>query len=523
MSTTSAATAAAPGWDLAKNPFPSAKRSEHQDTYTSKANGQVKVADPYQWLESPPSQSKDTKQWVEAQAAFAQSYITGYPQRDLIKKRLEETFSYPRFSCPSLKYDGNFYYSYNAGLDPQSRIFKATPQEIQAVQAGKGDNAPPGKVFFDANRLSKDGAVALTVLAFSHTGKSLAYGISKAGSDWFSLYFRSTDKPFDPPATLEDVPDAAKGGTDRFPDELNHVKFSGATWTHDDAGVFYQRFPAPGEISDLGSETDPNIDAKLYYHRIGTTQDQDALIIDVDPQVRTGMFSTEVTDDGKWLIVGNGRDTDPKTRRYLASLEGHDFASKEPLKWICLADKFEDDFDYLANDGNTFYFMTNRNAPRYRIIKVTFDPANLKAEAHPWKLSVDPSVTLEDLVPEDADGGLLSSATVVDHDKLLLIYSRNVIDELWQYDLKSGKKVGRLLPNLVGSIGQISGKREDSTSYVSSSSFVSPGTITKFQWTGGKAEEQPDVSTYRTTAVTGLDPNDYVTSQEWYTSVDGTK
>lgn len=175
----------APGWDLSANPFPKARRDESVvDTYKSDAKGEVKVADPYRWLETPPNQSNETKEWVQAQADFASKYIKGYPHWDEIKSRLEGTFAYPRFSCPSLKYDGKFYYSYNSGLDPQSRIFRASKEDIEGVtKEGADAKATPGEVFFNENRLSKDGSVALASTAFSKSGKLLCYGISKAGSD----------------------------------------------------------------------------------------------------------------------------------------------------------------------------------------------------------------------------------------------------------------------------------------------------------------------------------------------------
>lgn len=160
-STKSAAPSSAPGWDLTKRPFPTARRCDHVDTYQSQKQGEVKVADPYRWLETPPNQSNETKEWVEAQADFAQAYIKQFGARDELKKRLEASFSYARYSCPSLKYDGRYYYNYNSGLEAQSRIFKASPKEIDDVEKSQ-DAGPPGQVFFDGNKLSKDGTVALT-------------------------------------------------------------------------------------------------------------------------------------------------------------------------------------------------------------------------------------------------------------------------------------------------------------------------------------------------------------------------
>ena len=53
-------------------------------------------------------------------------------------------------------------------------------------------NSEP-KVFLDPNLLSDDGTVALSGSCFSEDGKILAYGLSRSGSDWITLHFRSVD------------------------------------------------------------------------------------------------------------------------------------------------------------------------------------------------------------------------------------------------------------------------------------------------------------------------------------------
>jgi len=54
------------------NMYPPARRSDHVDVYKSEAKGQVKVADPYQWLEK---NSAETNEWITAQEAFTKQYL----------------------------------------------------------------------------------------------------------------------------------------------------------------------------------------------------------------------------------------------------------------------------------------------------------------------------------------------------------------------------------------------------------------------------------------------------------------
>lgn len=138
-------------------------------------------------------------------------------------------------------------------------------------------------LFFDPNTLSTDGTIALSGKSFSEDGSLLAYGLSESGSDWIKIKIRNVE-------TGED-----------YPDLLERVKFSPMSWTHDHKGLFYcvslrqknrfaaffgfayneiinfQRYPdQEGKVD--GSETVMNENQKLYYHRVGETQDKDVLV-----------------------------------------------------------------------------------------------------------------------------------------------------------------------------------------------------------------------------------------------------
>jgi hypothetical protein len=109
------ASASAISWKTA--PYPAARREEHYDEYTSKASGVVKVHDPYRsvhgsalrttlclrralaidrWLETPPSESEETKAFVEAQADYTNQYLTRDPNRQKLKAALTSNWNYAR-------------------------------------------------------------------------------------------------------------------------------------------------------------------------------------------------------------------------------------------------------------------------------------------------------------------------------------------------------------------------------------------------------------------------------------------
>ena len=85
----------------------------------------------------------------------------------------------------------------------------------------------------------------------------MAYGLAEAGSDWQVWRVRDV-------ATATDTTDV-----------LRWVKFSGASWSHDDRGFYYARFDEPKSGDELTAQ---NYDQKVYYHRLGQPQSADTLI-----------------------------------------------------------------------------------------------------------------------------------------------------------------------------------------------------------------------------------------------------
>lgn len=68
------------------NTYPSSRRSDHVDVYKSEKQGEVRVADPYNWLED--SNSPETEAWVEEQEAFTRRYLDQNPKRETLEQRL---------------------------------------------------------------------------------------------------------------------------------------------------------------------------------------------------------------------------------------------------------------------------------------------------------------------------------------------------------------------------------------------------------------------------------------------------
>ncbi|MBW4569072.1 MAG: prolyl oligopeptidase family protein [Tolypothrix carrinoi HA7290-LM1] len=430
--------------------YPSSPYSDRVDDYHG-----TTVTDPYRFLEDP--DSEETKAWVEAQNKVTFGYLNEIPAREKIKQRLTKLWDYEKYSIPFQEGENYFYFK-NDGLQNQSVLYT-----LKTL-----DGEP--KVLLDPNKLSADGTVALSGLSISENGKLLAYGLSSSGSDWQEWKVRDVE-------TTEDLPD-----------HLKWIKFSGASWTNDNQGFFYSRYDEPNEKTKL---EDVNYYQKLYYHKLGTSQSEDTLIYQRPDQKEWG-FGKAVTEDGHYLVISVWSGTDSKNLFFYKDLTNPNAEVVELIK------EFEADYSFIDNDDSVFYFRTDLDAPRARVIAI--DSKNPDKSA--W----------QEIIPQAAETlesvGILNNQFVAD-------YLKDAHGKVKIFDL-NGTFVREVeLPGL-GSVGGFNGKRHDTETFYSFTSFTTPPTIYRYDIVSGKSQvfRQPKVD---------FNPADYETKQVFYRSKDNTQ
>jgi prolyl oligopeptidase len=430
--------------------YPVAKKVAQTDDY----HGTV-IADPYRWLED--TNSSETHDWVDAENKLTQAYLGQIPEREAIKARLTKLWNYERFSVP-FKEGGRYFYSRNDGLQNQSVLYTLNSP----------DDAP--RLLLDPNTLAADGTVALSGMAVSPDGKYLAYGTAASGSDWNEWKVRDI-------ATGRDLAD-----------DLKWIKFSGASWSKDGLGFFYSRYDEPKEATKMA---DVNYFQKLYFHKVGTPQSADILVYDRPDQKEWG-FGGHVSDDGHYLVITATQGTAHKNRVFFKDLREKDG------KVHGLLEDFDASYAFIDNEGPVFYFSTDKNAERSRIIAID----TRKPDAAHWKeIVAQAPQTLVDV-------------SMVNH-QLVLNYLRDARSEVRIVDL-AGKPVRSVdLPG-IGSAAGFDGKKGDTETFYSYTSFTTPSTIYRYDMKTGKSTvyRQPKVD---------FDPNAYETRQQFYTSRDGTR
>ncbi|SVA31365.1 uncharacterized protein METZ01_LOCUS84219 [marine metagenome] len=427
--------------------YPHTDKVDVADTYFD-----TTISDPYRWLED--DHSKSTMAWVDKQNSFTNSYMRRIPFRRKIAKRLQEIWNYPSQGLP-FKEGDKYYYFKNDGLQNQSVMY------VQDTPNGEPE------IFLNPNTFSRDGTIALGGIHFSPDHKYMGYSINNAGSDWQEFYILNL-------LTGE-----------RLPDHLEWVKFSGMAWRGN--GFYYKKYPTPDEEEEFSGS---NENAKVFYHRLGTSQSSDELIF-YDPKSPKISPGISVTDDGRFLFLYRSSGT------YGVSLAFRD-TQYDQQKWTSIVDDYTCSIGIIDHIDGQLIARTDRNSPYKKIVRI--DPE--KPQEEHW-------VTLIEGTKED----VLSYVQLVG-GKLLAHFTKDIIS-LWKvYDLNGKYLYDVELPGK-GIVNGFGGKKDQMLTWYSFNNSVNPPMIYQYDITENRSK------VYRESEAR-FNRENYVLKQEYYSSKDGT-
>ena len=411
----------------------------------------TKVADPYRWLEN--DTSAETSAWVKAQTEVTNDYLSHIPFRSAIKDRLTQIVNYERYGMPSKKH-GRYIYSKNDGLQNQNVFYM---QETL-------DGEPT--VLLDPNKLSDDGTVSLGGISFSNDGKYMAYTIQRSGSDWVEIYVKDM-------ATLE-----------LLPDHIEWAKFTGASWYKD--GFFYAAYDRPTEGKEFSNV---NENHKIYYHKLGTPQEQDELFYSNPAQPRY-FHQVDLTEDEHYMFLfesGQGAGS---------TLWIKDMQDPKG-KFVQIADDM--DYQYMPIDviDDVLYIFTNYNAPKGRICRVSAKTPQMEN----WV----------DVIPE---GENVIAGINLAKGKMIVTYDKDAANHAYVYTM-DGKQLHEIALPTYGSVG-FSSRYEEPEVFYAFTSFVFPTTIYQYNIDDNTS------TVFRAPAI-DFKSEDYETEQVFVTSKDGTQ
>lgn len=409
------------------------------------------VPDYYRWLEYD-SPSRDY--WIDKQRNLNQNYMKQMPFRDTIMNRLAQLWNYKRYAAP--EFHGGYYYTFgNDGLQNQDVLYRMK------------DIFDEPELVLDPNSFSTDGTTALGNYSFSKDGSLLAFQITESGSDWRTIRIMDmrTKKMLN--------------------DTIRWVKFSGISWAND--GFYYSRYPANENGGDLMAVNEFH---QLYYHKVGTTQEEDELAF-ADHRNPKRNVSGGTTPDERFLYLSVAESTNGNAL-YFQSL------SSGQLYFEPIVESFDHDFEVVGNLGEKLLVKTNHGAANWRLILIS----TVRPEQGYW----------EEIIPASDD--VIRNVKLVG-DKILVDYLHNAASQLKIFDTK-GTLLKTVDLNGIGTVTEITQGEDNDEVFYSFSTLVQPATTYRLDMQEFKSDlyKAPE---------TAFNPEDYVIKQEWYQSYDRTK
>ncbi len=329
----------------------------------------------------------------------------------------------------------------------------------------KGDGEP--EVFLDPNTFSEDGTTSLAGLSFTEDGSMAAYSISEGGSDWRKVIVIETEN------------------LTRVEDTLVDVKFSGISWRGKE-GFYYSSYDKP-EGSELSAKTDQH---KLYFHKLGTDQKEDQVIFGGTEAEKHRYVGGYVSEDDRYLFISASVATSGN------KLFMKDLKSKNS-SLVTIQGDDEADTYVMDNEGSRLFLVTNRNAPNKKIVSVNASNPGVDN----W---VDFIPETEHVLTAGSGGGYFFTKYMVD-----------AISKVYQYDMDGNKVRDIKLPG-VGTASGFGGEKDEKEFYFSFTNYNTPGSTYKYNVETGDYEQywKPEID---------FNPEDYTSTQVFYTSKDGTK
>ena len=428
--------------------YPDAKKVDTVDVYFGQ-----EVADPYRWLED--DNSTETAEWVEAENKITFEYLDKIPFRQQLKERLTEIWNYPKYRVPFKRGD-KYFIQKNDGIQNQDVLYMMRSLDAES------------EVLLDPNTLSEDGTVALSDISVSKDGKYLAYSTSSGGSDWNEIY----------------VLEIESGKL--LKDHVKWVKFSGIAWKDD--GFFYSSYDEPDEEDVLSGQ---NRFHKVYYHKLGTEQEEDKLIFN-DSEKPLRNFHAYLTEDEQYLII---IETESTSGNALYASKINDVNKLDVKK---IADGYEYDYVVVDHIGDELIVQTNHEAPKGKVIKVDFNNPQIEK----WV----------DLIPEKEE--VIEGVGIVG-GKLYTQYLKDASNRAYFYTM-DGEFVNELELPTVGSISEFNGNKEDNIAFYGFTSFAFPSSIYTYDI------ENNSSKIYKASEL-NFDSEAYETQQVFFESKDGTK
>ena len=425
----------------------------------------VAVADPYRALET---ESPLTQRWVATQTErTAEALRAAAPTRERIRTFLSIG------SIDEVRVGGDrVFYEKRSEEREQPRLFVRHASDAE-------------QLLIDPTTFGE--RAALDWYYPSPDGTKVAFGISQNGDEKSVLHVFDLERTESPLRPL------------RIP----RTKWCNLAWLPDGSGFYYSRYPKEGE-DGYDAEREDAYFPRVFFHSLNDEAeegDHEEAIQDVrvfGSQRGTDFPIPQVSADGRWLVINlfrgwsasdvflfdrgrRGEHVGPASgQRFVTVTEGHDSLTRA-----------------VAHRGELFLW-TNRDAPRYRLMRVSTSRAG---DVQRWR----------EIIPQREavlDDWALTDSGIVAH------YLEEVRSQLVLFDHNGGQERAVDLPTR-GAIDSLAGDPQASVVALAYSGYLQPPSLFTVDFSNASLTELERVST-------DLDLSRYTVRLEHVPSADGT-
>jgi prolyl oligopeptidase len=302
--------------------YPIAKKYSTEDVY----HGMI-VKDPYRWLEY--DSLPETKEWIKQQNEFSGKYLRRLSEKYVLENQLKKN-SY--FDFASIYRSGSYYFDFKIMLwGNPATLF------IKKKMSSDGDIIVEPEDY--------KGKPSIKNFAVSLDNKYLAFSLSYKGSDWQEIRIKQI------------------GSKKELPEVLKWVKFTSIEW--DKNGFYYTQYPKPPPGKELTAIT---TDPKVFYHRLGTGQEEDSLIYHNNLR-NFNSIDYQTFDKGRFFVVYTDSVFEGRHFKFILF---KDKLSKSDLLhklWIYPGDRGYS-YKIIGYYKNKFLVFTNAKAPNGKLILI---------------------------------------------------------------------------------------------------------------------------------------------------------
>lgn len=231
------------------------------------------ICDEFRWLEE--SGSEEVKSWVANQMEYSKDYLQGCRSKSYSSDYLNQ---YSDINSDYALKCGKYYFTF----------YRTSDFQTGSIGIRTTINSIP-RILINSSNVSKKDLVSINNLYSDVESKYLAYEFSRNGSDTKEI------KVIDLKTERE------------LPDHIVDARYGQICWFGN--GFCYTIWDRKSDLDAVGN-------ARLYYHRLGSTQSEDQLIYKRDDAARN-KFRYSSSSDGKYLFVSDFNAKTGKTNLYM--------------------------------------------------------------------------------------------------------------------------------------------------------------------------------------------------------------